>query len=287
MIYISLTTIPERMNFEESARKNLNSLINQDTDKEYKVLYNVPLFYKEKNEECEVPQWIYDLANENPRLIINKIDDLGPVTKVVGALEYTKNPEDILIICDDDHQYHKDMLEYHIKKRALYPRTAIAFRGDRMLEKREWLENGIKKWVFLSSSDYFPVKQDLNITIPGHWHSVSYERGMFKDDFLDRTFLQTHWADDLILAYYIAKNNFEIKCVNWDQENDFRLVNYYGRPCNSFPVEVTLPFEYRSGCYVFRNRTGQHLTDQSTYPQHWIDFVIDYYAQHTIHTEND
>lgn len=293
MIYISLTTVPDRMNFEDSARINLTSLLNQKTDKEYKVLYNVPFKYTgrlsdsngrlpqntEDGEVIEIPEWVNKLAEENDRLVIHRTKDYGPPTKIVGGLLYTNNPDDILICCDDDQEYHEEMLEYHVYKRQQYPNAAIAFRGDRLHEKREWIEDGQKKFMYLSMPDNFPVMYDVNLSITGHWHSVSYKRSLFGKDFLNEDFLfNYHWSDDIIVAYYFAKNNIEIKCVKWDKETDFRLVNYFGRSCNSFPVVRNLPF-HATGCHVLRNITGAHVNDQATYPQEWVHFILDHYSK--------
>jgi hypothetical protein len=292
MIYISLTTVPDRLNFEQSSRINLESLLNQKTDKEYKVLYNVPFKYTGKlsdekgrlpqntdgGEIVEIPEWINKLAQENNKLIINRLKDYGPPTKIVGALLYTNNPDDVLICCDDDQEYHEEMLEYHLSKLSQYPNCAIAFRGDRLYEKREWIENDVKKYTFTQISDNFPVTHDVNLAITGHWHSVGYKRSFFKDDFLDEDFIfKNHWSDDIIMAYYVIKHKLEIKCVAWDKETDFRLVNTNGRPSNSFPVVKNLPF-HNAGCHVLRNITGTHVNDQATYPQDWVNQILDYYS---------
>jgi hypothetical protein len=277
MIYISLTTVPRRMDFEYSSRKNIESLLNQKTDKEFKVLYNVPHFYAEQNIEYKIPDWIYEIAKQNDKFIINRIKDYGPVTKILGALLYTTNSDDVLIICDDDQLYHEEMLEYHLKKQEQYKNCAIAFRGDRLCEKREWIDEGIKKYVYVSIPDYFPTMRDVNIAITGHWHSVSYLRSMFKEDFLDENFLNMHWSDDIIVGYYMVKNNIEIKCVSWDKETDFRLVNTCGRNSNSFPVLENLPFESDTGCFVLRNKTGVYIHEPATYPEEWVRTILSHY----------
>ena len=42
MIYISLTTVPIRMQLWESSKQNLESLLNQNTTHDYKVVLNIP-----------------------------------------------------------------------------------------------------------------------------------------------------------------------------------------------------------------------------------------------------
>lgn len=299
MIYISLTTVPDRLKFERSAKTNILSLLNQKTDKDFRVLYNIPYKYTgnisdingllpssdDGGEVVELPEWVTKLAAENPKLIINRIKDYGPVTKIVGALLYTDKEDDILIVCDDDHEYNSEMLEYHVYKQNQYKNCAIAFRGDRLCDKREWTENGIKHWRFVDLPDYFPVKHDCNLAITGHWHSVSYRRSVFKDDFLNEDFLfNYHWSDDIIVAYYFAKHNLEIKCVAWDKETDFRLVNHNGRDCNSFPIVQNLPFN-NAGCHVLRYRTGTRVNDQATYPQEWVNFILKHYSGGQVYSE--
>lgn len=297
MIYISLTTVPDRMNFERSARINLLSLLTQNTEKEFRVLYNVPKKYvgkiadntgllpqsDELGEDVKIPDWIEKLTVDYPKLIVNRTKDYGPVTKIVGALLYTQNDDDIIIVCDDDHEYHPDMLEYHFKKQTQYKNCAIAFRGDRLCEKREWVKNGKKHWLYVQTPEYYPVRVDQYLNITGHWHSVSYKRSFFKEDFLDEDFLfKNHWSDDILVAYYVVKHGLEIVCAAWDKETDFRLVNQYDRDCCSFPIVRTLPF-LEAGCFVLRTRSGKYTNDQATYPSDWVEKILNYYA--SVHVE--
>jgi len=256
-IYISLTTVPVRMEEWESSKQNLMSLLTQNTNKDYKVILNVPYNYKNNdNENYVISENLLKLAEENNKLIINRVtNDYGPVVKITGVLPVSKNDDDILIICDDDHVYHEDMLEYHLKKQEQYTNSAIAFRGDVPIEKREWEEDGIKKYVLRTTHFYFPVKHDLRLLIPGHWHSVSYRRKFFKEDFLDEEFLSLSNNDDILVGYYFKKNRIPIICATWDKETDYRPVNDYGRGSWSFPIKFPLPFP-SSGFDEFRKKSG-------------------------------
>jgi len=149
MIYISLTTVPIRMQEWGSFEQNLKSLLNQNTSQEYKVVLNIPYYYKNNNnEEYVVSNELEQLVEKNPKLLVNRVEeDFGPIVKITGVLSIATDPKDILIICDDDHVYHEDMIEYHLKKGKQYPNSAIAFRGDNPIEKREWIDNGIKKYM--------------------------------------------------------------------------------------------------------------------------------------------
>lgn len=255
MIYISLTTVPLRINLWDSFKQNLESLLNQNTSNNYKVVLNIPYHYKNNsNEEYIISDKLQQLAENNSKLIINRVnEDYGPIVKITGVLSVSTNPDDILIVCDDDHFYHEDMLEYHLKKMQQYPNSIIAFRGDVPIEKREWEEDKTKKYILRPTHIFFPVKQDSQLAIPGHWHSVGYKRGFFKDDFFDIIPLSDN--DDTLVGYYAKKNQIDIVCAAWDKETDWRAVNENGRCASSFPIKYTLPYP-NSGFYEFRVKSG-------------------------------
>jgi len=253
MIYISLTTVPIRLNSWEHFQKNLISLLNQDTNKDYKVLLNIPYKYKNNNdEEYLISENLTNFLYSNPKLILNRVEkDYGPVVKITGALQYVNDPEDILIVCDDDHIYHKDMLEYHLKKLNEYDGHMICFRGDNCIEKREWNENGDIKYTLSPTHFYFPVKYDAQVRNPGHWHSVSYKRKYFENDFMEDSFLSLATNDDVLTAYYFYMKERHFIVAKWENETDWRPVNDNGRPSHSFPIVEPLPF-HNSGFYEFR-----------------------------------
>lgn len=252
MIYISLTTVPQRLGEQTSILRNLNSLLNQNTDKEYKVYLNVPERHRNGLSVTILPDYI----PQHERLVINWIEhDSGPITKILGILPHSQDG-DLLIVCDDDHEYHADMLEYHIEKRKEYPDGIICFRGDIPLDKRAWEENGKCKYALYKTHFFFPVRKDSQLAVPGHWHSVSYKREFFGDDFnRDAEFITGCANDDLIVGYYAKKKRVDIVCVAWDKETDFRPVNDYGRGAWSFPIIEPLPYP-SSGFDEHRKEAG-------------------------------
>jgi hypothetical protein len=259
-IYISLTTVPKRLANWEQAQQNLDALLNQKTGIEYKVLLNLPKVHRITGEEYVISDELKAYAEANPRLIINRIEkDRGPIAKIDGFLAVSKNPEDIILVCDDDHVYHEDMLEFHLKKLLQYPNAAICFRGDSIVEKRDWTdENGVKRYMLRPTHLYFPVKEDRQLLVPGHWHSVSYRRKFFADDFEEVT---TDLAvnDDISVGYYLKRRQVHIICAKWDKETDFRPVNDNGRPAHSFPIVRTLPHSNISGFHDHRGVVGNHI----------------------------
>ena len=84
MIYVSLTTIPERI---KNIEKSINSIISQ-TLKPDKIFLNIPYKYERFNNvisDEEIPK--FDKIVE-----ITRCDDFGPGTKLMGSLKKLKPP---------------------------------------------------------------------------------------------------------------------------------------------------------------------------------------------------
>lgn len=260
-VIISLTTVPERLRYWPSIERNLTSLVNQKTDREYRVIFSIPYLYAmNNNEEYPIPDELIEFTKNNPKLIINRdTKDYGPIIKIYGGLNYLSNPEDVLIACDDDHIYHEDMLEYHIKKLNEYPNHAICFRGDGALEKRTWIdENGIKKFVMRPTHMYFPTMRDCYLENPGHWHSVGYRRKYFGDDFNEELFSLAD-GDDPLVGYYLKKHEIFVLCAKWDKMTDFRPIVDPSGPTvwYHFPIVEPLPFPIAAGGHAIRQKSNQ------------------------------
>jgi len=288
MIYISITTVPLRLKCWDLIRENLNSLLNQKTDKEYYVALSVPLSYTiNHNEVYVIPNELIEFAKNNPKLIINRETyDYGPIVKIIGGLRYANNPDDIIIACDDDHVYHEEMLEYYVKKLNEHPDNAICFRGDMALDKRIWTENGTKKFVFYPDDILFPVNRDCYLGIPGHWHSVGYWRRFFEEDFNEDLWKLAD-GDDVIMGYYLKKHKHFALCVVWDKETDFRPIAN-NRPSETFPIVRNVPYTEYSGGWLIRTKAqqteqkefvGQHGREDSKIRNFLLDYNI-------IYTEN-
>lgn len=255
MIYISLCAMPDRLLNESSSKVCLLALLNQDTDQPYQVLLNIPLNLINYT-NTTIPDWVISLQKEySDKLIILRDEiDYGPINNILSPLKMINMDEDdIIIVCDDDHEYCSNMVSYHLKKLAEYPDNhAICFRGNQPLELRTWYSDGKKYGKLYGSCVLFPARHDLYLKFPDHWHSVSYRRKFLKSDIFDKDFLNLTWDNDLLMGLYGWSHNFYYLCAYYDQENDFRPVNYDGRGANSFPIKTMLPFNGTSGCDRWR-----------------------------------
>lgn len=260
MIYISLCAMPDRLEFQESSYIALLSLLEQKTEYTYQVILNIPQVLQNYS-NVTIPQWVLDLQKDysHKLLILRDDTDYGPISNILSPIKLMEmDPEDIIIVCDDDHMYNPHMISYHITKLNQYDNNhAICFRGNQPLELRTWHINNKKYGKFYNSHVYFPAMHDIYLKLPDHWHSVSYRRKFIQNDIFDPEFLSISWNNDILMGCYAWSHDFYFLCANYDQEIDFRPVNYDGRGANSFPIERMLPFGDHSGCNRWRAK-NQH-----------------------------
>lgn len=278
MIYVTITTVPDRLMDKEQMLIGIQSLLNQDTTEAYKVIVNIPYEYK-NYESFNIPEWITELEKHNNKLIILRdYQDYGPITNLVFPLRQLEmDSEDILIVCDDDQEYESSMISYHLKTLEKYPgRHAVCFRGNGAMELRTWYYDNKKFAKFWIGHAFYPTDRDVYIKTPDHWHSVSYRRKFFEEDFLDDDFLNISWNNDYLIGVYAWNHKFYFLCPHVPEQTDNRPVNCDGRGSFSYPIKAKLSFN-DGGCYRWRvKEQGNELPVVTVIPPH-IENMIDNY----------
>jgi len=267
MIYLSACCIPDRIANKNSFDRFLYGLINQKTYLSYKIVLNIPKKFINYG-TYNIPDWLTMLANKNNIIILRDEIDYGPISNIIYPLKnLNTNKNDTLIICDDDHLYHEDMIDYHMLKLNHYPSNhSICFRGNHPMELRTWVDHDTILGKFYNSCVLFPTPHDIYLKFPDHWHSVSYRvKNLNLDYLLDTEFLSMTWNNDLLMGYYGWDNNILYLCANYYKEIDYRPVNYDGRSSNSFPIKEMLPFESNSGCNIFRSKNKTDIWDNKKF----------------------
>ena len=93
MIYVSLSTIPPRIN---ELSKSIDSLLNQ-TIKPDKIFINIPKKFRRFKEEIKDDQ----IPNFPSIVEITRCDDCGPGTKLLGSINKF-NKDSLVILADDE-----------------------------------------------------------------------------------------------------------------------------------------------------------------------------------------
>jgi len=119
MIYVSLSTIPQRL---KSLNESVESLLKQ-TRKPDKIFINIPFKYKRFSETIEndqIPKF------DNNLVEVTRCEDCGPGTKLLGSLNKFKK-DSLVILADDDHFYEDYMIEKFFYFYSKAPNNAYSF----------------------------------------------------------------------------------------------------------------------------------------------------------------
>ena len=119
MIYVSISTIPKRLNdIEETVESLLKQTLKPD-----KIFINIPYKYKRFNETIEdkqIPKF------DNTSVEITRCEDCGPGTKLLGSLSKLKK-DSLVILADDDNVYEDYMIEKFFYYYSIEPNNAYSF----------------------------------------------------------------------------------------------------------------------------------------------------------------
>jgi hypothetical protein len=249
-VIVTFTTIPSRLtpeDFEEGIKSNIESLLNQDYEGEYEIHFNVPSILKHTNTEYIIPQWIREIANNNPKFkIFENLEDLGPVTKIIHTLKRITDPEAIIIVCDDDLVYHPSMVSEQVKNQNKYPNTAVGYDGCGALDPT----------VFDDVRNHYVVSiyKDIEVNILQHYKTISYRRRFFEDDFLTDFALHS-WNDDIAVAAYMGKQGIKKLVTYYEHEEPLLTIEEWRAKGGvlTFPVLGHTSHNREEGCTLYRD----------------------------------
>lgn len=189
---ISLTSIPRR--FDTCLPGVIQSLKRQSV--RYTIVLNIPTEYIKWKGEVKIPEWI---TNDPDIVIFRPKKDYGPVTKLLGALEYIETRPEIkyIITVDDDMEFsYKDHIEriagFHSKR----PDEVLTFSGIRLTHHPYRFRNG------LDHDNYC-----CYVDVPAGFFGVSYpvkrlleNIHLFKDEFISTLPSGVFHDDDAFIA---------------------------------------------------------------------------------------
>ena len=245
-VIVSLTTIPTRLKDEkpQGIKLCIDSLINQSY-KDYEIHFNVPHKNKYTEEEYVIPTWMNDLPDH---FKIFRTTDYGSITKIVPTIERGGDPEDIIIVCDDDLVYHEDMVTEQVKNQSKFEGDcAVGYDGMRL-----------KKGIFGDIRDHYFTsnKRDGEVRVLQGYKSVSYRRHFFTDELMTDEFMGKSWADDIILSAFMAHRGVKKMVTFHPSDPEFSTLKEWQSQggVTTFPVLRHTHHESIEGCNLLRGR---------------------------------
>jgi hypothetical protein len=175
-VIVSLSTSPKRISKIEPV---INNILEQTLVPDAIVL-NLPIVFKRNNSKFTLPLPTF---TQHSKILVNFVDDIGPITKVLPTAKLYSDPETIIISIDDDIIYPKNRIQELVETAIKYPNAVV------------------------TSSEV--VKEEL---VEG-WRGVLYRQKHLINfpiqDIKDFP-RQCYLGDDLIISNYLKKNNVPI-----------------------------------------------------------------------------
>jgi len=247
MVILTLTTIPSRLNsiYPKDIKYCLNSLLNQ-TYSNYEIHLNIPSTFKHTGEKYIIPDWLVELQKTNNKLkVFTELEDLGPVTKLFYTIDRCTDPEDIIIVVDDDLIYRDTLVEVQVNNQEKHIDAVVGYDG---IDSVDGYYEDIKNYYCSGTRDHNKVK------IIQHYKSVSYRRRYFEKDFKSFILDNLSWNDDLLVSTYFAKKKrdristyHETDRIPKDEDEWRTIVG------TTFPLVEHTQHERYEGCNLYRN----------------------------------
>jgi hypothetical protein len=192
--WISLTTTPTRIHL---IRPVLASLVDQTAPFDG-VLLNVPYKFQRTGSAYQLPAWLDRL----PGVCLNRCEDYGPATKLLGALEVELEPDAYILVVDDDIVYPPIMVEAYRRCDLSKRQMVYCTSGFNIPDPLDCCQDvhGKLKGV---RGHLVPVQ------VAEGYGSVLYRRGLFQDDIF-RIFDLPEcviYSDDLYFSNYLGRNH--------------------------------------------------------------------------------
>ena len=229
---VSMSTIPSRIGKISEIIDNLN----KQTLKPEKIYLNIPFKYRRFPDQTINEKDLIKLNYKN--LEINRCEDFGPGTKIMGSIEKVRN-YDCVILLDDDHLYDENMCHFFLK----------AFEKEQI--NYSFYLNKIFKIKMGQCSDGFLMNTKLLDNIEKFYEKfVKYNKNMFLDD-------------DLWLAIYLQKEKkSSIKNLIEEFRKEFNKKLIYEQNSNSKKDSLHLTV-HKDG--LFLNRRKIHKIEYMKY----------------------
>ncbi|TPX31602.1 hypothetical protein SmJEL517_g05129 [Synchytrium microbalum] len=128
-VVVSLTSFPQRL---ETITDTINSLMKQSRPPTVVVL-SIPKEVKRLDgiPQQTVPSIVSELQHTyGKKLIVQRTEDYGPATKLLGALLVEPDPNTVIITVDDDVTYHPDTVLGLVEAIHRFPGSAPTYKCE-------------------------------------------------------------------------------------------------------------------------------------------------------------
>lgn len=230
-IVCSLTTIPSRLT--DPKLITVLQRLNQQTRPFDQIYLTLPKYSRRLGTEYPpVPLSVQKYCS--PVTIDN---DYGPITKIVGGLIQEKDPNTLIITCDDDIYYPATLVEELLMRHQTNPQAALCFSGISVGQFPAYVAT-VLAYDIMRKGWWFNLKLPKNryqgrpIDILFGFSGVLYVRKFFpstfaqiEDELLKYSYRHSdvYHHDDVLLSSYLCSQGIERRAF----EAPFLVYNSY------------------------------------------------------------
>ena len=207
-IVIGLTTSPKRVH---TILPTLESLFTQ-TKKADRIVLSISQELARTGETYIIPDSIKDL-HEQDKIYLHVTRDYGPATKFIGACELEKDPNTLILWCDDDIIYSSYMVEE--LSREISDDIAIGGRAGYLTDNTCIPEYSHKRQVHILEGYGGVMCFRKHIPEPEIWPSYSHKEFNELDNYAKISFI----SDDLIISRALLSKKISLCSCNTDKYN--------------------------------------------------------------------
>jgi hypothetical protein len=184
------------------------------------------------------------------KIIINRCQDVGPITKLLPTLYAEKDPRTIIVTLDDDVLLRKDISRVLLEKHYQHPNACLSFSG---------FLTGCPPfcWQFAIKN-----KRDIEADWLQGCHSQAFVRGLVNADKLCafKPYMFKH--DDHRIAGFLASECIKRISINENPCDYFRCDPELSR---AEPISGSSDFIFQNAkiCYAFRKEGLYNKSDKS------------------------
>lgn len=110
-VFISLTSIPTR---KDILKKCLDSLLEQSYNVK-SIILTIPTKTMRTKKKTIIPEYLHEYPYKDKVIVVRPKKDYGPIMKYIGGYKNI-TPNSLVFVCDDDQQYHKNLVKKLVKK---------------------------------------------------------------------------------------------------------------------------------------------------------------------------
>ncbi len=195
-VIVSMTTTPVRIS---NIQPVIDSILNQ-TVQPSKIYMHIPHIFKREEMTYEIPEFI----TKNDKIIVNRCEDMGPITKILPITDVIDDPDALIVSVDDDIIYHPTMIETLLENHRKHGGECVV--------------SGTTAFGKVDESD-------MSVEHVEGYSGVLYKR-KFLEDF-DRSVLEhtdCRYGDDYIISQHLKKKGVPMFVTEKEQEYRSRLV---------------------------------------------------------------